>query len=450
MFGPVTMMDIPVYDGNPVNGVKGVSSGDRCIVEKTKSHRPVMPGMVAGRPHEGKCVLTVKGEIEGHDRGAGRISGGNKRAMCHIGVGIEPAGDCRRKRPLPEPCSVIRRVNPVYRFVRCRPCDSSGNIRKNTGKYVQEPGVTLGVTRKVVSGTGRADNNAAVSHCSLRRGSYGSDTGLFAGPGLSALCIQRSYPFRHSGGYERRARAEHTVTTSGYITGIRESTRRDGTKDPGCEKHRTGSAGCKYYRKMLPADRTEHLLLAVKFVEGIGSEHDTFPVLAMIEAEKMPDLVGTFLRDPVNQVVIVILPPVIFIAETGSRDDRCTYLLAGKAEDKTVAVPEEILVDNKKDRFRYPVVVFIGLDAVQQRLRIDLFPADHISHHPDVVLVDIGRHAEDRRDHAADRRLETGRGEGIPKNMDMHRYILLEWAPINILRHASGSTSRSTIPARSK
>ena len=44
-----------------------------------------------------------------------------------------------------------------------------------------------------------------------------------------------------------------------------------------------------------------------------------------------------------------------------------------------------------------------------------------------------------------DRHLKPLRGKGIPKNMDMHRYILLEWVPINILRRVSGNTSRNTI-----
>src|SRR5208337_2899687 len=201
---------------------------------------------------------------------------------------------------------------------------------------------------------------------------------------------------------------------------------------------------------MFAADGTEHLLLTVKFVEGVGLEHNAFPVPAVIEAEEMPDLVGTFLRDPVDQVVIVVLSPVIFVAETGGRDDRCTHLLAGKAEDKTVAVPEEILIDDKKDRFCDTVAVFIILDAVEQRLGVYLFPADHISHHPDLVLGDRGRDTEDGRDHAGDRRLETGRGEGIPKDMDMHRYILLEWAPINILRRAWAGSSRSITNAPSR
>ena len=39
------------------------------------------------------------------------------------------------------------------------------------------------------------------------------------------------------------------------------------------------------------------------------------------------------------------------------------------------------------------------------------------------------------------RHLETGWGLGIPKNIEMHRYILLEWAPINILRRVPGSIS---------
>jgi hypothetical protein len=165
-------------------------------------------------------------------------------------------------------------------------------------------------------------------------------------------------------------------------------------------KHMIALAGSKIHCKMLAAGGTEHLLLAIKFIECIGFEHDTFPVLAMIEAKEMPDLMSPLLGNPVHKIIIVVLSPVIFIAEPGCGDNCRTHLLAGEAEDKTVAVPEEILMDNKKDGFCDPVAVLIGLDAVKKCLGIDLFPADHISHHPDVVLGNRSRHAEDRRNHA--------------------------------------------------
>jgi len=144
--------------------------------------------------------------------------------------------------------------------------------------------------------------------------------------------------------------------------------------------------GFKMCCKTLAAGGTEHLLLAIKFVEGIGLEHDAFPVGTVIEAEEMADLMGPFLGDPVYQVIVAALPAIVLVPETGGRYYGSTDLLAGEAEDETVAIPEEILVDNEKDGIGNTVMVLVRLDTVKQCLCIDLFPADHISHHPDMIL----------------------------------------------------------------
>jgi hypothetical protein len=70
--------------------------------------------------------------------------------------------------------------------------------------------------------------------------------------------------------------------------------------------------------QLLTAPGTEHFFLPVQFIEGIWFEHDAFPVVAVIKAEQVPDFVSTFLCYPVNEVVIVPVPSVIFITEPGS------------------------------------------------------------------------------------------------------------------------------------
>ena len=74
----------------------------------------------------------------------------------------------------------------------------------------------------------------------------------------------------------------------------------------------------------------------------------------------------------------------------------------------TVAVPEEVLVDDEKDGVVDPVPVLVGLDAVEQRLCIDLLPRHDVAHHADMVLRHRGRNTEHRRDRARDRHLEAG------------------------------------------
>src|SRR5665647_459419 len=91
------------------------------------------------------------------------------------------------------------------------------------------------------------------------------------------------------------------------------------------------------------------------------------------------------------------------------------------------------------------MTVLVLLDAVQQNLRIDLFSPVHVSHYTHRVFRNQRLDAHYRRYLTGYRQLKAGRRQGIPKNMDMHRYILFKWAPINILRRASGNISQNTI-----
>ena len=47
--------------------------------------------------------------------------------------------------------------------------------------------------------------------------------------------------------------------------------------------------------KFLPALGTEVLSFTVKFVKGIRAEHDAFDIVAVVEAERMGNFVGSFL-----------------------------------------------------------------------------------------------------------------------------------------------------------
>jgi hypothetical protein len=70
MLGPVPVMDIPVDDGDPFNGIQGMGSSDRCIIEEAEAHGPVMLCMMAGRPDKGKCIFAIEAAVHGHDRGS--------------------------------------------------------------------------------------------------------------------------------------------------------------------------------------------------------------------------------------------------------------------------------------------------------------------------------------------------------------------------------------------
>jgi hypothetical protein len=69
--------------------------------------------------------------------------------------------------------------------------------------------------------------------------------------------------------------------------------------------------------QLLAAHFTEHLFLPIQFIEGVWFKHDAFPVVAVVKAKQVPDLMRTFFGYPVNEVVIVPTPSVIFITEPG-------------------------------------------------------------------------------------------------------------------------------------
>jgi hypothetical protein len=186
MFGPVPVMDIPVDDGDPFNGIQGMGSSDRGIIEEAEPHGPVMLGMMTGWPDEGKCMPAIEAAVHGHDRGTGSIQGSRKRAAAHVRIGVDEPGRFRSSRTLPQPRRVIRRMYPVHGFIRRRLRGPAGNRRRDVLKYMQEAGFGLGMPGEIMAGTGKADDNAAGSHCSSVQEGY-TIMDYVAGPGLSAL-----------------------------------------------------------------------------------------------------------------------------------------------------------------------------------------------------------------------------------------------------------------------
>ncbi len=67
--------------------------------------------------------------------------------------------------------------------------------------------------------------------------------------------------------------------------------------------------------QLRPAILAEHFFLAVKFIERVWFEHDTFPVAAMLKAKEVPDFMRTFFCYPVNEVIVASFPPVILIIQ---------------------------------------------------------------------------------------------------------------------------------------
>ena len=160
--------------------------------------------------------------------------------------------------------------------------------------------------------------------------------------------------------------------------------------------------------KKSPADRAYNFLLPVQFIEGIGFEHDTFAVSTMGETKEMPDLVGSFLDNAIDKIIVIPPPAIIFIVQACRGNYAGSHGFAGQAEDETVPVPEQVLVDDQQHRPGNIVPVLVCLDTVQQGLGINL-PADHIqSRYTHMVLGHRGFNSEDRFNAPRHRQLESG------------------------------------------
>ena len=132
--------------------------------------------------------------------------------------------------------------------------------------------------------------------------------------------------------------------------------------------------------------RAEHFFLPIQFIKGIRLEHDTLRVGTVPEAQEMQDLVCTFFCYPVNEIIIISRPVVIFIAEPGRRNNCCTDGFPCKPEHKTVAVLKKVLPDNKEKGFFNIIESLEGMNTIQQYLGIDLLTPVHIPHYPHGII----------------------------------------------------------------
>ena len=96
----------------------------------------------------------------------------------------------------------------------------------------------------------------------------------------------------------------------------------------------------------------------------------------------------TLLGDTIDQVIVAADSAIIFVPEPGSRYHCRTNRFPGQAEYETVAIPEQILVNNEKDRFGQGMPVLVGMYTIEESLGIDLMPADHVPHNPHLIFCD--------------------------------------------------------------
>ena len=90
-----------------------------------------------------------------------------------------------------------------------------------------------------------------------------------------------------------------------------------------------------------------------------------------------------------------------------------------------MAIPKEVVVDDKKDGICQAMAEFVRVNAIEDSVRINLPAPRHKSRHPDVVLGHCCRDPEQGRNCAGHWYLKSLRGSSIPKNMEMHRNIQL-------------------------
>ena len=94
--------------------------------------------------------------------------------------------------------------------------------------------------------------------------------------------------------------------------------------------------------EMRAACRTEPPLLPVDVDEDKGVVHDAFAVPAVRETEKVSDLVGRFLDQPVDEVPVVCGKTIVLILQAGGRYDGTAGGFPREAEEVFIPAPAEI------------------------------------------------------------------------------------------------------------
>lgn len=135
----------------------------------------------------------------------------------------------------------------------------------------------------------------------------------------------------------------------------------------------------------------------------------------------MPDLVCTLLCDPVDHIIIRMLPAVESVVETCGGDDPELYPGPGNAEDKITPRDKEVEGDHEKDHPVRAVLASIDiLDTVEDLAGIVLVPVALIAPDHHRVFHDLGIDREDVRDGAGNRELQSRGRTLIPKDKHIH------------------------------
>jgi hypothetical protein len=202
-----------------------------------------------------------------------------------------------------------------------------------------------------------------------------------------------------------------------------------------------------FFSQNIPTCRTELFLFGIKFVEGMWIEHDTFVVAAMPETEQVADLVGSFLGNPVDEVFVVFIAPVIFVLEPGTGNDRYTGRRSCESKNKVKARCKDVVPkDEEYGRFD-PVKVHERRHIVEDRACVHLVPVPEIPAYGHGILGNIEREPCDTGDAPQHGPGKARRGPAIPKNKDIHSHSILRWRGINILSNVSAGTSQIAIIA---
>jgi len=138
--------------------------------------------------------------------------------------------------------------------------------------------------------------------------------------------------------------------------------------------------------------------------------------------------VGPLPGDPVDEVFVILLPPVILVTEADAGDNRDLCRRSCQTENKIKARCKDIAPEHEKDRQFDPVEAHEGGHVVEDRACIVLVPVSRISPEDHGVFSNIPRKPRDTGDTSQHGPLEARRGPAIPKNKDIHLHSILEMA----------------------
>jgi hypothetical protein len=174
----------------------------------------------------------------------------------------------------------------------------------------------------------------------------------------------------------------------------------------------------------LSASLTEDSFLPVEIIKGQRLIHDTGRVRTVFQAKEVADLVTPFLHNPLDKLVFVVRNAIEPIIQPDCGNNRYAGQRTSKTEKGGHPFGKQIIPADEEHWARYSLPLSEELKAIQYGTSISLSSRSNVAVKDNWVCTDKDRKREKVTDEPGDRKFESSRSAGIPKNKEIHYYYI--------------------------